>query len=213
MGKELETRVTIDGVRRSGMRVHLGSSALEIGGRPRHSIDFASLRKLSVHDGELILETREAVVSIELGEQAAAWAAKIRNPPSRAQKLGLKPELRVALIGQVATELSGEISAVGARLVEPGAKADLVFLSVESSEDLLQLPRLVKRLGGAGALWVVRRKGRGASVSETDVRSAAHAAGLVDVKVAAFSATHSADKFVIPVAARKKQAKRARRAQ
>jgi hypothetical protein len=34
------------------------------------------------------------------------------------------------------------------------------------------------------------------------VRAAARGAGLVDVKVASFSPTHMAERFVIPVAAR-----------
>jgi hypothetical protein len=49
-----------------------------------------------------------------------------------------------------------------------------------------------------GAIGVVWPKGRPA-LKEDHVRSAAALAGLVDVKVAAFSATHSALKLVIPV--------------
>ena len=53
----------------------------------------------------------------------------------------------------------------------------------------------------AGALWVVYPKGR-QDIKEGDVMAAAKAAGLVDVKVCAFSATHTATKMVIPVARR-----------
>ena len=35
-------------------------------------------------------------------------------------------------------------------------------------------------------------------VSESEVRTAGRAAGLIDVKVVRFSDTHTADKFVIP---------------
>jgi hypothetical protein len=52
-----------------------------------------------------------------------------------------------------------------------------------------------------GALWVIRPKGSKA-VSEAEVMSAGKHAGLVDVKVASFSDTHTAEKFVIPRAAR-----------
>ena len=48
----------------------------------------------------------------------------------------------------------------------------------------------------------MRPKGKDTPVTETDARKAGLAAGLVDVKVAAFSPTHSALKFVIPVAKR-----------
>ena len=46
-----------------------------------------------------------------------------------------------------------------------------------------------------GAIWTVRPKGV-AEVSEAAVAKAARAAGLVDVKVARVSATHTAEKFV-----------------
>ena len=52
-----------------------------------------------------------------------------------------------------------------------------------------------------GALWVIRPKGR-PEISERAVMDAGKAAGLVDVKVVSFSETHTAEKFVIPLAAR-----------
>jgi len=58
-----------------------------------------------------------------------------------------------------------------------------------------------KSLQPAGAIWVVRPKGTPA-IKDVDVIAAGKAAGLVDVKVAAFSSTHTAEKLVIPVARR-----------
>ncbi len=85
-----------------------------------------------------------------------------------------------------------------------GSEAELVvFLVVEAREDLKEIGELVPTLRGGGALWTLRRKGAGAAVSEGDVRSAARAAGLTDVKVAAFSEERTADKFVVPVARRR----------
>ena len=52
-----------------------------------------------------------------------------------------------------------------------------------------------------GAIWVIRPKGH-ADISERDVMKAGKTAGLVDVKVVRFSETHTAEKFVIPVARR-----------
>jgi len=52
-----------------------------------------------------------------------------------------------------------------------------------------------------GALWVIRPKGR-PEISERAVMDAGKAAGLVDVKVVSFSPTHTAEKFVIPIAKR-----------
>ncbi len=61
---------------------------------------------------------------------------------------------------------------------------------------------LKKSLKPDGALWVIRPKGS-AAISESEVMSAGKRAGLVDVKVVSFSATHTAEKFVIPRADRR----------
>jgi hypothetical protein len=59
----------------------------------------------------------------------------------------------------------------------------------------------VKVLKPTGAVWVVYPKGM-AQIKENDVLAAGRAAGFVDTKVASFSATHTALKFMIPVAQR-----------
>jgi hypothetical protein len=50
-----------------------------------------------------------------------------------------------------------------------------------------------------GAIWVVHRKGKDATLKDIDVFAAAKRVGLVDTKVVAFSTTHTAEKLVIPV--------------
>jgi len=80
-----------------------------------------------------------------------------------------------------------------------------VFLPADGRADLARLPGLKERIAPDGAIWVLRAKqaaGVGAAITELDVMAAGRAAGLVDVKVAAFSRTHSAAKLVIPVAQR-----------
>jgi len=49
---------------------------------------------------------------------------------------------------------------------------------------------------------VVSRKGKAATLRDVDVIDAARASGLVDNKVASFSATHTSIRLVIPVALR-----------
>ncbi|HEV2986441.1 MAG TPA: hypothetical protein VGX46_18725, partial [Vicinamibacterales bacterium] len=66
---------------------------------------------------------------------------------------------------------------------------------------LARLEKLKASMKPNGAIWVVRPKGR-PEISERAVMRAGKAAGLVDVKVVSFSATHTAEKFVIPVSAR-----------
>jgi hypothetical protein len=78
-------------------------------------------------------------------------------------------------------------------------RADVVLYAVSAPRDLERLSALRSAIEPNGAIWVVRVKGKAATVKEAEVMSAARAAGLVDIKVVAFSETHSADKLVIPV--------------
>jgi len=169
---------------------------------------------LTVRWGARDAKNRQTLV-LELGADARKWAERIRNPPSRLDKLGVKATSTVALIGgkrafagQDLRAFAGEIEARGARVSKSapiGTETDLVvFLVVEAREDLAEIAELVAPLRAGGALWTLRRKGATAAVSENDVRSAARAAGLTDVKVAAFSDERTADKFVVPVAARRR---------
>ena len=81
------------------------------------------------------------------------------------------------------------------------AKADLIFLAGANREALAQIPKLAAGLKPAGALWVIYPKGV-QLIREIEVLDAGRAAGLKDTKVASFSDTHTALRFVIPVAAR-----------
>jgi hypothetical protein len=69
------------------------------------------------------------------------------------------------------------------------SKAELVFLAVQEKDDLVELAYLTD-----GPVWVIFPKGIQA-VRANDVRTAGLAAGLVDIKVCSFSATHTALKF------------------
>ena len=72
---------------------------------------------------------------------------------------------------------------------------------IDELADLARLPSLIGWIEPAGAVWAVWPKGR-KDLNENHVREAALDAGLVDVKVVRFSATHSGLKLVIPKAKR-----------
>ena len=76
-----------------------------------------------------------------------------------------------------------------------GDDLDLLFYAADTAAALDALPSRIARLGPKGALWIVSRKGKAAAVKDTEVIGAARAAGLVDSKVCAFSATHTALRF------------------
>ena len=78
---------------------------------------------------------------------------------------------------------------------------DLIFYGVDHRDGLGGIAALVRRIKPDGAVWIVRPKGR-REITEAETMAAGKRAGLVDVKVVSFSDTHTAEKFVIPVAKR-----------
>src|SRR5438270_14069419 len=104
-------------------------------------------------------------------------------------------EVRLARSGVDTTEPGTEASA------QLRAATDVVLFGAASHKDLGRIPSFLPKLAPAGAVWVVYRKG-GTPPTENDVLAAGRAAGLKDVKVARFSPTHTALKFVRPLSAR-----------
>jgi Protein of unknown function (DUF3052) len=121
-------------------------------------------------------------------------------------KLGVRPGARVALIGDV--DADGSFRALlGDRTSDitdgrPKPDSDLVFLAADSTDELADLPTLRSRIRPNGGIWVVSRKGKGATIRDVEVMAAGRAAGLVDNKVVSFSETHTSLRLVIPVADR-----------
>lgn len=124
----------------------------------------------------------------------------IRSPKSLLDKLGVKPGHVVSVLGVDDAGFRRDLAARAAAVSDgrPRRGSDLVFLGAQTPAGLRRLARLRDAIAPDGAVWVVWPRGR-PQLKEDQVRAAAIAAGLVDVKVAAFSATHSALKLVIPV--------------
>lgn len=220
MGREAACRARLDGQSARGKAL-LETSELVFRGDFRVVVPLREVRSVDANASALTVSwgargaKKTQTLVLELGADAHKWAERIRNPPSRLDKLGIKASSTVGLVGGRRSFASsdlrtfvGEVEARGAKILkgEPtGSEAELVvFLVVEAREDLKEIAALVPALRGGGALWTLRRKGAGAVVGEGEVRGAARAAGLTDVKVAALSEERTADKFVVPVAARRR---------
>jgi hypothetical protein len=119
-------------------------------------------------------------------------------------KLGVFPGARVAVLGVPDPEFRAVLEARTHDITEgtPLPGTDLVFLAADSLAELASLGELQRALKPNGAIWVISRKGKAATIRDVDVIGAAKAAGLVDNKVVAFSATHTALHLVIPRARR-----------
>lgn len=189
------------------VKAHLNADRVEFRGGTRLDIPFASIRSARADAaGALELVHTGGRLSLALGDRATAekWVQKMLQPKSLIDKLGVKPESRVAVLG---VEDAVFLAQLGKRLAappapKPGPGMDFIFHAADSGAELAQLKSLKGHLQPAGAIWVVSLKGRAATIKDTDVMQAARAAGLVDNKVCSFSPTHTALKLVIPKARR-----------
>jgi hypothetical protein len=212
MGREATCEARF-GKERSRGKALLETSELLFRGDFRVVVPFREMTSISADAARLTVTWRGGTLALALGAASAAWAARIRNPPSLLDKLGVKATSTVALMtgsgdAFAGEDLDGFVAELVARGVtvtsgKPSAETDLLFLAIGRKSELTSLPRLLAALRPDAGIWVLRPKGS-ALVSEADVRTAGRAAGLVDVKVAAFSARLTAEKLVVPVAARKR---------
>ena len=122
----------------------------------------------------------------------------------RLDKLGVRPGARVALVGLTDETFEADLRERTADVThgEPAPDTDLVFLAADSHAELEPLMTLRARIRPAGAIWIVSRKGKTATLRDVEVIAAARAAGLVDNKVASFDEDRTALRLVIPVAMR-----------
>ena len=166
-------------------------------------IPFKEITTVTAVRGALRVTFSGGTATFQLGPLAERWAERIRAPKSLVDKLGVKPGARVAVLGVADAAFRRQLRERTADIAigRPRPGSDLIFLLAERKNALRRLRTLRSRLKPNGALWVVAPKGRG-EVREADVLAAGKPAGLVDVKVVAFSETHTAHKFVIPVAQR-----------
>jgi len=202
MGKELNCSVRF-GKQESEGKALLETSEILFRGDFRLKIPFSTIKSTKAVDGELRLQTANGLAIFQLGAPAEKWCDKILHPKSRIEKLGVKPGAKVALLGGFDAEFLHEVGSLTKSVSKGKAATDTewIFFDAESRQDLSALSKISKSLEGAAALWIVYPKGQ-KHITENDVIAAGRNAGLKDVKVVGFSPTHTALKFVIPLANR-----------
>ncbi|MEA2696984.1 MAG: hypothetical protein QOI66_1255 [Myxococcales bacterium] len=204
MGREALCVARLGRQRSQGKALLETSDLIFRGDEFRVKVPFKAITAIAAKGTTLTVTWPEGTLALELGADAAPkWAEKIRNPPSRLDKLGVKAESTVAIVGKLESPFVDEVTARAARVERkpPAHPVNLLFLAAETRGDLERLDQLQKMIVPDGAIWVVRRKGS-ATITESDVLRMGKASGLVDTKVVAFSDTHTAEKLVIPVSRR-----------
>src|SRR5260221_112744 len=104
------------------------------------SIPFQCIERMEASGGKLNIKFPDGLAVFHLGDKAEKWADRIRNPPSRLDKLGVKPESKVQLIGKHDEDFRRELTNRGAVVVK--SKPDLAFLAVKQKDDLVELAYL-----------------------------------------------------------------------
>jgi hypothetical protein len=177
-------------------------------GPTRLSIALNTITSAVADGGTLRVRFGSKKAEFEIGASADKWAARITNPPSRLDKLGVKSGMQIAIVDLDDDGFVRELEQRGAIIVtRRGKEPDAIMFGANHRDALSRLEELAAQMKPDGALWIVRPKGR-TEITERETMAAGKKAGLVDVKVVSFSETHTAEKFVIPVARRARRGKR-----
>jgi hypothetical protein len=202
MGNEVTCKIRF-GKQQSEGKALLETSEILFRGGFRLKIPFSTIQSAKAVDGELRVQTVEGLAIFHLGAAAEKWLDKILHPKSRIEKLGVKPDAKVSLLGGFEAEFLAELARLTQSVTKSKVPADSesVFFAAPSKEALGALSKISKSLQGAAALWIVYPKGQ-KHITENDVLAAGRKAGLKDVKVVGFSPTHTALKFVTPLVSR-----------
>ncbi len=167
MGREAKIEYA-DGRERVQVRAHLDSAELQITGGKKLTVPLAKVKTATVEGGLLKIAAGATKFSLALGpREAEAWAKKILNPPSLADKLGFKPDKTVALIGATPAEIAdaaktAKQSTTAAKLPAGGKPiaADIAALMLTPGKEEQLVTAAAKILAPNAALWLVYEKGR-----------------------------------------------------
>ena len=193
MGIETTCRVSAE------LKVLLETDEIIVRGR----IPFSAITSAKADGGRLVLRTSAGDIELDVGSSAERWVEKIKSPKSLIDKLGVKRDANVSVLGVDDAEfleaLTARTEAVTRGRVNNAST--LVFLGVEREKDLARIATVAAKLPAKAALWVIHPKGKD-GVADTAIFSAAKQAGLSYTKVARFSATHTAERLNRPGTAR-----------
>ena len=209
MGAEARCQLQVDGAAHDGKALLETDELLFRGDkrgteRPlRLAIPLAAIRSVSGAHGALRVCFDGGEATFLLGAQAEKWAEKIRSPKSLIDKLDVKPEHTVSVVALDDSDFVESLRTRAARVVvgRVAPQSSVIFLGAEDVAALSRLEKAAAAMARDGAIWVVHPKGT-AGLRDTEIFAEAKRLGLTYTKVARFSASHTAEKLVIPKTAR-----------
>ena len=206
MGAETRCQLRFDGTTHDG-RALLETDELLFRGDARGGqrgfrlvIPLASIGSVSGADGTLRIAFAGGDAVFVLGKQAEKWAERIRSPKTLIDKLDVKAEHRVSVVGIADADFLDALRRRAEAVVigRLATKSNVVFLGAETTRELARLAKASAAITRDGAIWVVHPKGASSKLRDLEIFADAKRLGLTYTKVARFSATHTAEKLVIP---------------
>jgi hypothetical protein len=125
---------------------------------------------------------------------------------SAVQKLGVRPDDRVEIVGDAGPGLRRDVKEVSGRGLVRSGDLDMAIVLVESIEEAEQAFDAYRpRMRDTGALWLITRKrGHDRYVNQMLLVPGAKKRGLIDNKTCSIDDDRSGIRFVVPRALRKK---------
>jgi hypothetical protein len=196
MGQDAECECECNGAR-TKVKALIEPPDLILRGAIRRRLPFSRMEQIRVDGDKLRFSYQGETFSLTLGNvRAQKWAKSLTTPPpSLAKKLGIAENTVVRMVGPVDDEpLRAALSAAKTVASED---ANLILARVNTPEELANALRVTAdQLAARVPIWFIYPKGKGHALTESDVRSTALAAGIVDTKVAAVSPALTGLRFV-----------------
>ena len=125
---------------------------------------------------------------------------------SAVQKLGVRPDDRVEVVGDVGPGLRRDVKEVTGRGLVRSGDLDGAIVLVESIDEAKEvLDRYRPRLRDTGYLWLITRKrGNDGYINQMLLVPGGKKRGLIDNKTCSIDDARSGIRFVVPRALRKK---------
>ena len=143
MGQDVHCIATWNG-RRSVGTASLETEDIIFRGEFRLRIPFKNISDLTSDEGRLTVKIAEGVAIFNLGVRAPQWAERIRNPKGVLDKLGIKPEMLVSVLGVTEQWFLDELTArvEDVRVGKVARSSDVIIAAVNTPKELTLFEKL-----------------------------------------------------------------------
>ena len=137
MGQDVHCIATWNG-RRSVGTASLETDDIIFRGEFRLRIPFKTISDLTSEEGRLTVKIAEGTATFNLGVRAQQWAERIRNPKGVLDKLGIKPEMLVSVLGVsdqwFLDELTSRVDEL--RIGKVARSSDVIIAAINTPKEL-----------------------------------------------------------------------------